>query len=213
LKIISMGFALDADQAAIWRGPMKAGVMDQFIRRTQWEEFDVLVVDCPQGLDDGAVEIGGVGHQLVHQGPVVPVGEHQALVDPGDEGDGGDAAAEAPDQEGNGLQAVAHDVFGLGIAAGFLVEGLDPGHLPALLDGLDAVGEEDQPASGLEGREQGECEADPAGSEEVQVQGLAMEQPQETGIGGGLEPEDPDKAGDTGEVHAAAHAHEGQDEP
>jgi ATP-binding protein involved in chromosome partitioning len=52
LKVMSMGFALGADQAAIWRGPMKASVVDQFVRRTQWDDLDVLVVDCPPGTGD-----------------------------------------------------------------------------------------------------------------------------------------------------------------
>ena len=183
-----------------------------------------------QGLDDGTVGVGGVGHQedaafagpghgaeqghqLVHQGPVVPVGEHQALVDAGDEGDGGDMTGHPAHQEGDGLEAVAHDVFGLGVAAGFLVERLHPRHLPPLLGGLDAIGQEDQTAPCLERGEQGQGEPDPALGEEVQVQGVAVEQAKEAGIGGGLEPEDADEAGHAGEVHAAAHAHEGEDQP
>ncbi|WP_005032486.1 P-loop NTPase [Holophaga foetida] len=52
LKVMSMGFALGADQPAIWRGPMKAGVVEQFVQRVHWGELDVLVVDCPPGTGD-----------------------------------------------------------------------------------------------------------------------------------------------------------------
>jgi Mrp family chromosome partitioning ATPase len=59
LKVMSMGFALKPDQAAIWRGPMKAGVLDQFVNQVQWDALEVLVVDCPPGTGDE--------HLAVHQ--------------------------------------------------------------------------------------------------------------------------------------------------
>ena len=59
LKVMSMGFALKPDQAAIWRGPMKASVVDQFVHQVQWDAVDVLVVDCPPGTGDE--------HLSVHQ--------------------------------------------------------------------------------------------------------------------------------------------------
>ncbi len=59
LKVMSMGFALEPGQAAIWRGPMKAGVVDQFVNQVQWGPLDILVVDCPPGTGDE--------HLSVHQ--------------------------------------------------------------------------------------------------------------------------------------------------
>jgi Mrp family chromosome partitioning ATPase len=59
LKVMSMGFALAPDQAAIWRGPMKAGVVEQFVKQVQWGKLDLLVVDCPPGTGDE--------HLSVHQ--------------------------------------------------------------------------------------------------------------------------------------------------
>lgn len=62
LKVMSMGFALEADQAAIWRGPMKASVVDQLINRTAWEGTEVLVVDCPPGTGDEVISLAqGLG--------------------------------------------------------------------------------------------------------------------------------------------------------
>ncbi|MCK5805111.1 MAG: Mrp/NBP35 family ATP-binding protein [Lentisphaeria bacterium] len=53
LRIMSIGFLLeDADAAVIWRGPMKIGVIQQFIRDVQWGELDCLIVDCPPGTGD-----------------------------------------------------------------------------------------------------------------------------------------------------------------
>jgi len=59
LKVMSMGFALEPDQAAIFRGPMKASVVEQFVNRVQWDALDVMVVDCPPGTGDE--------HLSVHQ--------------------------------------------------------------------------------------------------------------------------------------------------
>ncbi len=59
LKVMSMGFALEPDQAAIWRGPMKASVIDQFVNRVKWDALDMMVVDCPPGTGDE--------HLSVHQ--------------------------------------------------------------------------------------------------------------------------------------------------
>jgi len=58
LKVISIGFMLqDADDAIIWRGPMKAGVIKQFIEEVNWGELDYLVVDCPPGTGDEPLSV------------------------------------------------------------------------------------------------------------------------------------------------------------
>ncbi|SDE49729.1 Mrp/NBP35 family ATP-binding protein [Desulfuromonas thiophila] len=58
LKVISIGFLTQtADDALIWRGPMKTGVIQQFLRDVQWGELDYLVVDCPPGTGDEPLSI------------------------------------------------------------------------------------------------------------------------------------------------------------
>jgi Mrp family chromosome partitioning ATPase len=57
LKVMSLGFALKADEAAIWRGPKKAAVVEQFIHQVQWGDLEVLVVDCPPGTGDEHLSI------------------------------------------------------------------------------------------------------------------------------------------------------------
>jgi Mrp family chromosome partitioning ATPase len=53
LKVISVAFFLEnPDQAVIWRGPMKMGVIKQFLKDVDWGELDFLVVDCPPGTGD-----------------------------------------------------------------------------------------------------------------------------------------------------------------
>lgn len=53
LSVMSLGFLLpDNKQAVIWRGPVKMGMIKQFVRDVSWGELDYLVVDCPPGTGD-----------------------------------------------------------------------------------------------------------------------------------------------------------------
>jgi Mrp family chromosome partitioning ATPase/predicted Fe-Mo cluster-binding NifX family protein len=58
LKVISIGFLLEhPEDAVIWRGPMKAGVIKQFVDDVDWGDLDYLVVDCPPGTGDEPLSI------------------------------------------------------------------------------------------------------------------------------------------------------------
>lgn len=46
------GLMQDKDAALIWRGPVKIGVIRQFLSDTQWPALDYLVIDCPPGTGD-----------------------------------------------------------------------------------------------------------------------------------------------------------------
>jgi Mrp family chromosome partitioning ATPase len=53
LKVVSMQSLMkDADQAVIWRGPAKSGVIRQFIGDVLWGDLDYLVIDAPPGTGD-----------------------------------------------------------------------------------------------------------------------------------------------------------------
>ncbi len=53
LWVMSTGFLLPSDSdAVIWRGPVKIGVIRQFIQNVNWGDLDFLVVDCPPGTGD-----------------------------------------------------------------------------------------------------------------------------------------------------------------
>lgn len=52
LELISMGFFIDSDSPVIWRGPMLAKLLTQFMYDVQWGELDYLVMDMPPGTGD-----------------------------------------------------------------------------------------------------------------------------------------------------------------
>jgi ATP-binding protein involved in chromosome partitioning len=58
LKVMSMSFFLpDSDSPIIWRGPVKMGVIKQFISDVHWGELDYLIVDLPPGTGDEPLSI------------------------------------------------------------------------------------------------------------------------------------------------------------
>ena len=52
VKVISMGFFIDEKQAVVWRGPMLAKALDEFLGNVEWGELDYLIVDLPPGTGD-----------------------------------------------------------------------------------------------------------------------------------------------------------------
>jgi Mrp family chromosome partitioning ATPase/predicted Fe-Mo cluster-binding NifX family protein len=57
-KVISISFLLNnRDDAVIWRGPAKMGMIKQFIMNVEWGELDYLIVDCPPGTGDEPLSI------------------------------------------------------------------------------------------------------------------------------------------------------------
>ncbi len=52
IKILSIGFFVNPDQALIWRGPMAAGALKQLFTDAKWGELDYLVIDLPPGTGD-----------------------------------------------------------------------------------------------------------------------------------------------------------------
>ncbi len=52
LKAISMGLLIDAGTPVVWRGPMLAKMMHQFLFNVTWGELDLLLIDLPPGTGD-----------------------------------------------------------------------------------------------------------------------------------------------------------------
>ncbi len=52
VKLMSIGFLIEDNQAVIWRGPMASGAVKQFMSDVDWEELDYLIFDLPPGTGD-----------------------------------------------------------------------------------------------------------------------------------------------------------------
>ena len=57
IKLMSIGFLLPPDKPVIWRGPMIAGTLKQFLYDVSWGELDYLVVDLPPGTGDAPLTL------------------------------------------------------------------------------------------------------------------------------------------------------------
>lgn len=58
LAVMSIGFLLNSkDDAVIWRGPKKNGMIKQFLRDVDWGSLDYMVVDTPPGTSDEHLSI------------------------------------------------------------------------------------------------------------------------------------------------------------
>ena len=57
VKIISLGFLIDRDQPAIWRGPIVMKIINQFLRDVAWGELDHFIVDMPPGTGDAQLSL------------------------------------------------------------------------------------------------------------------------------------------------------------
>jgi ATP-binding protein involved in chromosome partitioning len=52
IKAISMGMLIDPGVPVIWRGPMLAKMMNQFLFQVDWGDIDVMLLDLPPGTGD-----------------------------------------------------------------------------------------------------------------------------------------------------------------
>jgi len=58
LGVMSIGFMLpNQDDAVIWRGPRKNGLIKQFLTDVDWGELDYLIIDTPPGTSDEHLSI------------------------------------------------------------------------------------------------------------------------------------------------------------
>ena len=58
VKLMSLGFLLPENSApVIWRGPMIAKALNQFLREVAWGELDYLLIDLPPGTGDAQLTL------------------------------------------------------------------------------------------------------------------------------------------------------------
>ncbi|MBX7094107.1 MAG: Mrp/NBP35 family ATP-binding protein [Flavobacteriales bacterium] len=52
VKLLSIGFFAELDQAIVWRGAMASKALTQMFRDTYWGELDYMLIDLPPGTSD-----------------------------------------------------------------------------------------------------------------------------------------------------------------
>ena len=62
VKVMSLGFIIERDQPAIWRGPIIMKIINQFIRDVAWGELDYFMIDLPPGTGDAQLSLVQATH-------------------------------------------------------------------------------------------------------------------------------------------------------
>jgi ATP-binding protein involved in chromosome partitioning len=57
IKVISLGFLIEKEQPAIWRGPIVMKIITQFLRDVAWGQLDYFLVDMPPGTGDAQLSL------------------------------------------------------------------------------------------------------------------------------------------------------------
>lgn len=52
VKVLSIGFFADPDQAIVWRGPMASRALGQLFTDAHWGDLDFMIIDLPPGTGD-----------------------------------------------------------------------------------------------------------------------------------------------------------------
>ena len=79
VKLLSLGFFTDPNQAVIWRGPMASKALKQLIFDADWGELDFLLIDLPPGTGD--VHLSIVQALPINGAVVVSTPQNIALAD------------------------------------------------------------------------------------------------------------------------------------
>lgn len=67
LEVLSMGLFLDPPHTPVsWRGPIRHGVLKQFLFRARWGDLDVLLVDLPPGIGEEHMTLGNLLSEKAH---------------------------------------------------------------------------------------------------------------------------------------------------
>ena len=79
VKLLSVGFFVDPNDALVWRGPMATSALKQLINQGEWGELDFLMLDMPPGTGD--VHLTIVQEMAVTGAVIVSTPQKVALVD------------------------------------------------------------------------------------------------------------------------------------
>ena len=79
VKILSIGFFTQPDQAVVWRGPMAAKALNQMIFDAAWGELDFMLIDLPPGTGD--IHLSIMQSLPITGAVIVSTPQHVALAD------------------------------------------------------------------------------------------------------------------------------------
>ncbi|MBQ8832754.1 MAG: Mrp/NBP35 family ATP-binding protein [Paludibacteraceae bacterium] len=79
VKMLSIGFFVDPQQAVVWRGGMASNAIKQLIQDANWGELDYFLIDLPPGTSD--IHLTLVQHLHLTGAIVVTTPQPVALVD------------------------------------------------------------------------------------------------------------------------------------
>lgn len=79
VRLMSIGFLVDRDAPAIWRGPIITKVLRQFLHDVAWGDLDFLIVDMPPGTGDAQLSL--VQQAVVHGAVIVTTPQEVAVGD------------------------------------------------------------------------------------------------------------------------------------
>lgn len=79
VKVLSIGFFTQPNQAVIWRGPMAAKALNQMIFDAAWGQLDFLLIDLPPGTGD--IHLSIVQSLPINGAVVVSTPQNIALAD------------------------------------------------------------------------------------------------------------------------------------
>ncbi len=79
VKLLSLGFFTDPNQAVIWRGPMASKALNQLIFDADWGKLDFLLIDLPPGTGD--VHLSIVQALPINGAVIVSTPQNIALAD------------------------------------------------------------------------------------------------------------------------------------
>ncbi len=79
VKLMSLGFIVEREAPAIWRGPIIMKIIQQFIRDVAWGELDYFLVDLPPGTGDAQLSLAQTVH--IHGALIVTTPQEMATGD------------------------------------------------------------------------------------------------------------------------------------
>ena len=79
VKMMSIGFFINPNDALIWRGPMANNALKQMIHQTGWGELDFLLIDLPPGTGD--VHLSVISELKIDGAVIVGTPQKIALAD------------------------------------------------------------------------------------------------------------------------------------